>query len=150
MGAYEVRSCAFMVDGDKGDDGNDGNSWIKPLATIQAGIDLARNAVAKGSTPNNVCEVWVRQGTYYLMKSDKSNDNLVLKGGVHLLGGFDPSVEIGNGRNAAPADFPTIISACDSATCSAQTYHVLLCSVSSDEDCGTKTIVDGFTVYVLL
>jgi parallel beta-helix repeat protein/predicted outer membrane repeat protein len=61
--------------------GGNGLSWGAAFGTVQAGIDVA----VSGD------EVWVRQGTYY--------ENIVMKDGVALLGGFAGSETSKSQRN---------------------------------------------------
>ncbi len=76
--------CTVFVDGAEGDDDDAGQSWSEPLATVQAGIDLA--SARRTSESHDACDVWVRAGTY--VPGAERSDSFVLTPGVDLYGGF--------------------------------------------------------------
>ncbi len=77
-------ACVIFVDGADGSDEADGSAWTEAVATVQAGIDLAREEVASDDVED--CEVWVRAGVY--VPGDDRRDAIRLAANVHLYGGF--------------------------------------------------------------
>lgn len=98
-----------------GNDSNDGKSWIKAKATIQNGIDTAQSGD----------EVWVIKGTY--------TENIILKDGVSVLGGFTGSEYRTSQRRINPKS--TIIDGNLSGSV-----------VTVPGGCGPDTVIDGFTI----
>jgi len=83
IGAYEYQGkCVFYVS-TQGNDSNSGFSWQDAFATVQKGIDAAQEA----SVDTDPCEVWVKEGTYYIFKGNKT-DTVRLQPLVFFYGGF--------------------------------------------------------------
>ncbi|UCH94888.1 MAG: hypothetical protein JSV88_32180, partial [Candidatus Aminicenantes bacterium] len=83
IGAYEYQGkCVFYVS-TEGKDSNSGFSWQDAFSTVQKAIDAAQEA----SDESGSCEVWVKEGTYYIFKGNKT-DTVRLQPHVYLYGGF--------------------------------------------------------------
>lgn len=150
-----------------GSDANDGLSWSTSFATIQNGIDEAKNAV-------DLSEVWVAQGTYhptaylsdyYGVQATDVYKSIIMYSGVNVYGGFEGTettkeIGVAGGRQILNEDtweftYPTIIDG--SATSS---YHTVwfasngFVSVTYQGVSGIyipaqlteQTIMDGFTI----
>ena len=86
-GAFTVTNVIYVSP--SGNDANDGLTWATAKRTVQAGL----NAAAAGD------QVWVAAGTYV--------ENITLKSGVALYGGFAGTETDLSGRNwAANRDDP--------------------------------------------
>lgn len=111
---FEFREKAMLVSPD-GDDQNDGATWATAKATVQGAI----NAASSGY------EVWVKQGTY--------NENIEMKNGVSLYGGFLGNEAVRSQRDAV-----------NNATVLDGGYSGSVVTVPSSVTSGT--VLDGFTV----
>lgn len=120
----DCSGCLFFVNGDSGDDAGSGStagmSWDLAYATVQKAID---EAVAED------CEIWVAATqTAYV-------ENVVLKGGMALYGGFVGDEIHRNDRDWMQHETTINGNASDS---------VVTCLAVNN--CGSNAIVDGFTI----
>lgn len=122
--------CVWYVDNSVQTSGT-GQSWEEAFKTIQEGIDAAFLNVENLGT----CEVWIRQGVYYIFNNEPQ-DNIDLKRGVELFGGF-PS----QGSDYEDRDwelYETVIDGRDGPEDNGRVYHVI-----EAED---GSMLDGITV----
>lgn len=127
---FDADDCVVYVDGDIEKIG-DGLSWTKSFKQIQPAIDVAYcHAKILGS-----CQVWVKQGTYYIYENCVY-DSLRLRPGVTLLGGF-----LGNEIELSARDHlehKTILNGTASPEDKTAVHHVV--SGSNDSS------IDGFSI----
>jgi predicted outer membrane repeat protein len=76
--------CLVHVDGTDGQGGRSARTWDTAVATVQAGIEVARARQISDEVED--CEVWVRAGTY--LAGTARTDSFEMAPGVHLYGGF--------------------------------------------------------------
>ena len=119
--------------------GGDGLTWATAVDAIQPAIDEAQRAVEECLLTS--CQVWVKEGTYYVYGSDPSHeehkaDSIVLKPGVELLGGFAGDETTFSERDLS--QHRTTLDGSDQADGENHVYHVVL----GDDD----TVLDGFTI----
>lgn len=111
-----------------------GTTWGDAFTTLQAGIDAANTAITAGAAS---CEVWVREGTYYVY-STTASDTVTLRAKVALRGGF-----AGTETARASADPDTRVT-----TISGRKSAVDATSVSNVVTLGSvaSVTIDGFTI----
>jgi hypothetical protein len=88
----DCASCLVYVDIDVGIDSNDGSSWAQSFASVTAGLEAAKEAIAAEPTDAGVdfesCEVWVAAGTYKPADAVDMTCKFQLVEDVALYGGF--------------------------------------------------------------
>lgn len=123
------ESCIVRVDGSAPGAG-DGESWATAFRTVQNGIDAAFEA-------GPGCEVWVAEGTYYVLKITVL-DTISLRDGVAVYGGFDGDESQREERD--PVQHETILDGHEYLSSPRSVFHVLSAVGTQD------ATVDGFTV----
>jgi cysteine-rich repeat protein len=83
--------CRVFVDLNSTSQDVDGKLWQTAYDEIQPGIDKAEEQETE-------CQVWVAKGNYNVYV-DSPEDRILLKGGVHLYGGFNGTETERNQRN---------------------------------------------------
>ncbi|MCP4679811.1 MAG: right-handed parallel beta-helix repeat-containing protein [Deltaproteobacteria bacterium] len=123
--------CVVRVDGDSPASAPDGMTWGGAFKTVQEGIDAAHTEAQLLGR----CEVWVKEGTYYIFESGL-DDTVTLKPGVEIYGGFGGTE---NNRNArSVSGYPTVLDGRAGAGSFQRVNHVV---TGSD-----NAVIDGFTI----
>lgn len=129
--AFPDVPCVFRVAGSQSTPG-DGRSWESPFAQIQDAVDAAHCAFLATA---NSCQVWIRQGTYYIHQGCRG-DTIRLRRGVEVYGGF-----AGTEKSLEERDWiqhETVLSGFSGPEKERAVYHVL--------EGGERAVVDGLII----
>ena len=137
-GTAACTGCVVFVDGAAA--GGTGSAWSTAQRSIPAALAAA---VARLGTGTPWCDVWVRQGTYYIFDTAVT-DTIQLLSNVRLSGGFAGGETSLSQRDIAPR--PTILNGEKSGAPASRVTHVVTAAsnVALDGFIVTRGWADGF------
>ncbi len=137
LGSYEFQGTTgtkvIYVDGDVLGGNQDGTSWANAYPNL-------RSAIAEGSDPDNITQIWVAQGMYDTIDGpgDVSRGaTFFLNSRVSIYGGFTGNEQFLEERD--PEENETVLSGARNGT--GNSYHVVTCNGMN-----SSAVLDGFTI----